>query len=209
MIGKKLGMTEVYDEKGALVPVTAILAGPCVVMQVKTVEKDGYGAVQLGFGDQKESRVTKASAGRAKKAGTPPKRVLAEFDLPVGEALKEGDSVTGAIFDGAGYVDVIGMCKGRGFQGVVRRHGMRGGPLTHGGHSKRRIGSIGQNAFPARVARGKRMPGHMASVRVTTQNLRVVKFRPEDNVLLVCGAIPGPTGGIVLVNRALKRQGKA
>lgn len=205
LIGKKLGMTQVYDEKGRRVAVTVIQTGPCVVMQKKTTEHDGYEAVQLGFGDQKESRASKAIVGHCKKAGVAPKRHFMEFKADAGEQVKEGDSVTGAIFDGTSHVDISGVTKGQGFQGVVKRHNMRGGPLTHGGHSKRRIGSVGQNAFPARVAKGKRMPGHCGHVEVTVQNLKIVKYRPEDNVLLVGGAVPGPTGAIIVVRKSIKK----
>jgi large subunit ribosomal protein L3 len=179
------------------------------VLQRKTKATDGYDAVQLGFGEQKERRVTRAALGRFRKAGSTPRRFLAEFGVDGGEALKAGDTVSVAVFEGTPYVDVTGISKGLGFQGVVRRHRMAGGPATHGGHSKRRIGSIGANSFPARVEKGKRMPGRAGRVRVTQQNLRVVDLRPDDHVLLVEGAVPGPTGGIVLVRKALKRAGKA
>jgi len=206
LIGKKLGMTQVFDAKGARVPVTVIAAGPCVVVQRKTLTRDGYEAVQLGFGEQRRRRVTKPALGRFRKANTAPKRVLAEFAVQGGDELKEGDTVSLSLFEGTSHVDVTGVSKGRGFQGVVKRHRMRGGPQTHGGHSKRRVGSIGQNAFPARVNKGKRMPGHFGHVRVTQQNLRVVELRMEDNMLLVEGAVPGPTGGVVLVRKALKKK---
>jgi len=205
LIGQKLGMTQVFDGKGHRVAVTVIKAGPCVVVQRKTQEKDGYDSVQLGFGDKKEKRTPKAMVGHFKKAGTSPKRHVAEFALDAGDQLKEGDVVGGIIFKEVPFVDVMGVTKGRGFQGVVKRHRMRGGPLTHGGHSKRRIGSVGQNAFPARVSRGHRMPGHMGHVRVTQQNLKVVEVRSDENLLLVGGAIPGPTGTIVFVRRSLKK----
>jgi large subunit ribosomal protein L3 len=206
LIGKKLGMTQVFDAKGARVPVTVIAAGPCVVVQRKTLTRDGYEAVQLGFGEQRRRRVTKPALGRFRKANTAPKRVLAEFAVQGGDELKEGDTVSLSLFEGTSHVDVTGVSKGQGFQGVVKRHGMRGGPQTHGGHSKRRVGSIGQNAFPARVNKGKRMPGHSGHVRVTQQNLRVVELRMEDHMLLVEGAVPGPTGGVVLVRKALKKK---
>ena len=205
LIGKKLGMTQVFDSEGRRVAVTVVEAGPCVVIQKKTVDKDGYEAVQLGFGEHSEKNVTKASLSRFKKAGTTPKVWIREFSIDKGEQVKEGDTVTAVIFEGISHVDVMGTTKGRGFQGVVRRHRMRGGPMTHGGHSKRRIGSNGQNAFPARVMKGKRMPGHMGNVRMTQQNLKVVQVRGAENVLLIHGSIPGPNGSVIVVKKALKK----
>jgi len=209
LIGKKLGMTQVYDASGALVPVTVIAAGPCVVVQRKSAANDGYEAVQLGFGEVKESRTTKPLLGHCKKAGVSPQRFFAEFAVDKAATLKEGDAVTVAVFEGTPYVDVTGITKGLGFQGVVKRHRMRGGPMSHGGHSKRRIGSIGANAFPARVHKGKRMPGRAGRVRVTMQNLQVIEVQRDKNLLLVKGAVPGPTGGILLVRKALKKPGTA
>jgi len=205
LIGKKLGMTQVFDAEGRRVAVTVVEVGPCVVVQKKTVEKDGYEAVQLGFGDRTEKNMTKAAITRFKKAGTTPKTWIREFTLDKGEEVKVGDTVTAAVFEGVSFVDVMGTTKGRGFQGVVRRHRMRGGPMTHGGHSKRRIGSNGQNAFPARVLKGKRMPGHLGNVRMTQQNLRVEPVRVADNVLLIHGSIPGPNGSVIVVKKALKK----
>ncbi len=205
LIGKKVGMTQVFDAQGCRVAVTVIEAGPCVVVQKKTAEKDGYDAVQLGFGACKEKNVGKAAMSRFKKAGSTPRMWLREFSLDKGEEVKEGDAVTAAIFEGISHVDVTGTTKGRGFQGVMRRHLMRGGPMTHGGHSKRRIGSNGQNAFPARVLKGKRMPGHLGNVRVTQQNLKVVQLRAIENLILINGAIPGANGSVVVVNKALKK----
>ncbi len=209
LLGRKMGMTQVFDDQGHRVAVTVIEAGPCVVIQKKTAEKDGYDAVQLGFGEQKPQRVTKPLAKRFENAGTTPKRLLKEFALDDGEELDVGDAVTAdGVFSGATYVDVTAMTKGRGFQGVVKRHRMGGGRMTHGGHSKRRVGSIGQCSYPANVAKGQRMPGQMGRVRVTQQNLKVVAVRGEENLLLVRGAVPGPTGGIVVVRKALKKAGK-
>lgn len=206
LIGKKLGMTQVFDAAGRRVAVTVIEAGPCLVVQCKSKTTDGYPAVQLGFGDQKERRAAKAHLGRFAKIAAAPRRHLKEFGLDDGDAVKDGDVVTAAMFEGVSHVDVTGITKGKGFQGVVRRHGMRGGPMTHGGHSKRRIGSIGQNSFPARVSRGHRMPGHMGRVRVTVQNLEIVAVRGADNLILVKGAIPGAVGMIVEVRKALKKK---
>lgn len=208
LIGKKLGMTQVYDDAGRHVPVTVIAAGPCVVVQRKTAARDGYDAVQLGFGPQKESRVTKASLGRFKKAGVPAQGVVREVRVAADAELKEGAEVTAAIFEGVSHVDVSGVTKGQGYQGVVKRHRMGGGPQSHGHMSHRRIGAIGQRTWPARIMKNKRMPGHMGNLNVTTQNLRVVQVRPQDNVILVEGAVPGPTGGLLLVKKSLKKAAK-
>lgn len=208
LIGKKLGMTQVHDDAGRFVPVTVIAAGPCVVVQRKTSARDGYDAVQLGFIEQKESRVGKAQAGRFKKAGVSPRRVLREVAVPAGADVKEGAEVTAAIFEGVSHVDISGVTKGRGYQGVVKRHRMGGGPQSHGHMSHRRIGAIGQRTWPARIMKNKRMPGHMGNLNVTTQNLRVVQVRAADNVLLVEGAVPGPTGALVLVRKAIKKAAK-
>jgi large subunit ribosomal protein L3 len=209
LIGRKLGMTQVFDGEGARVAVTVIEAGPCVVLQRKTKAVDGYEAVQLGFGERKESHVTKATLGRAKAANVTPRRWLAEFPVGAESPLKSGDTVNAKVLEGATHVDVSGVTKGKGFQGVVRRHGMRGGPKTHGGHSKRRVGSIGSNSYPARVHKGHRMPGHMGAVSMTQQNLRIVEVRGDDNLVLLGGAVPGPNGAIVLLRKALKKAGKA
>ncbi len=209
LIGQKLGMTQIYDADGHRVAVTVIAAGPCVVVQRKTREHDGYDAVQLGYGPQKASRVNKAATGAFSKAGVVPQRVLREFPCGGGEAPAVGSEVTAAVFEGVTHVDVIGTTKGRGFAGVVKRHGMGGGRMTHGGHSKRRVGSIGQCSYPARVAKGQKMPGHMGNVRVTQQSLKLLDVRGADNLLLVQGAVPGPNGGLVIVNKALKKAGAA
>lgn len=205
LIGKKLGMTQVFDKEGHRTAVTVIEAGPCVVVQRKTKEMDGYDAIQLGFQEQKEHRLTKPVLGHFKRANSSPKRYLNEFKVEYGDEVKQGDTVTASIFEGVSFVDVTGKTKGRGFQGVVKRWRMRGGPMSHGGHSKRRVGSIGQCSFPARVVKGKRMPGHMGDRKVTQQNLKVVELQGEKNLLLVRGAIPGPNGTIVLVKKSLKK----
>ena len=208
LIGKKLGMTQVYDEDGRRVAVTVIEAGPCVVVQRKSKGKEGYDAVQLGFGDQKPQRLNKPTRTRFEKANVAPKRVLLELPLDEGDEVKPGDSITVSIFEGVPFVDVIGTTKGRGFAGVVKRYNMRGGRMTHGGHSKRRVGAIGQCAYPGRVAKGQKMPGHMGHVRRTQQNLKVLRVEGDQNILLVRGAIPGPTGGIVVVRKAIKKAVK-
>ncbi|NQU41056.1 MAG: 50S ribosomal protein L3 [Lentisphaerae bacterium] len=209
LIGQKLGMTQVYDQAGHRVAVTVLAVGPCPVVQRKTTERDGYEAVQLGFGETTERRTSKPHAARFTKQGLVPCRHLSEFRVTADEELKAGDTVGASVFEGVEYVDVKGVTKGQGFAGVVKRHGMRGGRMTHGGHSKRRVGSIGQCSYPARVAKGQRMPGHMGNVTITTQNLRVVEVRGEDNVLLVRGAVPGPTGSIITVRKALKKGAAA
>lgn len=205
MIGKKIGMTQVWDSQGRLVPVTVIEAGPCPVVQMKAPDKDGYAAAQLGFGAQQAKRLSKAIAARFEKAGVAPCRTLREFRLDEGETRKPGDQVTVEIFEGVKWVDVSAATKGRGFAGVVRRFRMAGGAMTHGGHSKRRIGSIGARDLPGWVEKGKRMPGHMGAVTRTARNLTVVQVRKEENLILVQGAIPGPTGSVVVIKKALKK----
>jgi large subunit ribosomal protein L3 len=210
LIGKKLGMTQIFNADGHRVAVTVIEAGPCTVVQRKTTDADGYESVQLGFGDQKESRVAKPALGRFKKVNSGPKRILREFSIDSGASVSEGDSLSVTdVFENVSHVDITGLSKGRGFQGVVKRHRMAGGRMTHGGHSKRRVGAIGQCSYPARVAKGQRMPGHMGNRRVTTQNVKVLGVRGDENLLLVQGAVPGPNGGIVLIRKALKKAGQA
>ena len=206
LLGKKLGQTRVYDKAGNVIPVTVVLAGPNRVVQVKTVETDGYKAVQLGFDDQKnESRVTKPLAGHFKKNNVQFTKRTQEFrDFP--KEVKAGDVVGPDIFAVGDFVDAIGYTKGRGFEGVVKRHGFRGGDSTHGAKGwHRRSGAIGQRLFPGTVMRGMKMPGHMGQVRRTTQNLEVVQVRPEDNVILIKGAIPGSKGDYVVIRESKKR----
>ncbi len=209
MLGKKVGMTRVFDESGRQIPVTVLEVGPCVVLQKKTQDAQGYDAVQFGFEEKKESRTTKPEMGQFKKAGTTAKKHVREFRVgPADGDVSVGDVVTVGVFEGASYVDVTGISKGRGFQGVVRRYRMHGGRMTHGGHARRRPGSIGPSAYPARVAKGKKMPGHMGNKRVTTQNVAVVQVALGDNVLIVRGCVPGPAGGLVEVRTAIKKQDK-
>jgi len=201
LIGKKIGMTSVFSADGKNLPCTVIEVGPCVVTQVKTVEKDGYEAVQLGFQDKKEKHTTKPESGHFKKAGVTPKRHLAEFK---GEgAYKLGDVITVDFFNGDLYVDVIGTSKGKGYQGVVRRHGFKGvGEATLGQSDRQRHpGSIGACSYPAKVFKGTRMAGQMGNVRVTVQNLEVIRLLPENNLLLVKGSVPGAKGSIVIVHK--------
>lgn len=205
LVGKKLGQTRVYNKEGKLVPVTVVLAGPNRVVQVKTVETDGYKAVQLGFDDQKvEGRVTKPLQGHFKKSGVQPTKRVQEF-RDFEKEVKAGESVGVDLFAPGDFVDAIGYTKGRGFEGVVKRHRFRGGDSTHGAKGwHRRSGAIGQRLFPGTVMRGMKMPGHMGQVRRTTQNLEVIQVRPEDNVLLIKGAIPGSKGDYVVIRGAKK-----
>ncbi len=205
LIGKKIGMTRVYDDAGVHVPVTVVQVGPCVVTQRKTTETDQYEAVQLGFEEQKESRMNKPEKGHFAKAGAAPQKILREVRVEADEEAKPGDILTASLFEGVKFVDVLGKTKGRGFQGVVRRYRVAGGPATHGSGTHRRIGSIGNRHWPSRVFKNKKMPGQMGSVDITTQNLRVVKVLTEDNALLIEGAVPGPMGGIVVVRKAIKK----
>jgi large subunit ribosomal protein L3 len=204
LLGKKLGQTSVYDARGVLVPVTIVLAGPNRVIQTKTVESDGYNAVQLGFDDQKEQRVTKPLLGHFKKfTATPTKRVreFRDFNLQV----KPGDVVGPTIFAQGDYVDAIGITKGRGFEGVMKRHNFRGGDASHGAKGwRRRSGAIGQRLFPGTVMRGMRMPGHMGQVRRTAQNLQIIQVREAENLLLIKGAIPGSNNDYVIIRESKK-----
>jgi len=211
LIGKKVGMTSVYSEDGTtMIPVTVIEVGPCTVLQCKTEEKDGYSAVQVGFDSQKEHRVPAPMLGHFKKAGSEPKRVVREFRASEGEELSAGQTLgAGDVFAADMWVDVTARSKGRGFQGVVKRYNFRGGRKTHGGHMHRRGGSIGQCVSPARVAKGRKMPGHMGNRIFTTQNLKVVSVLADDNAILIRGAVPGPNGGYVTVRHACKKPAPA
>ncbi|WP_301052232.1 50S ribosomal protein L3 [uncultured Duncaniella sp.] len=202
LLGKKIGMTSVFSADGKNVPCTVIEVGPCVVTQVKTVDKDGYAAVQLGFEEKKEKHTTNPMAGHFKKAGVAPKRHLAEFK-GFGEEVKLGDTITVDFFSENDFVDIQGTSKGKGFQGVVKRHGFGGvGQSTHGQHNRLRApGSVGACSYPAKVFKGMRMAGQMGNEKVTVQNLRVVKVLPEHNVLLIKGSIPGSKGSIVLIEK--------
>ena len=202
LLGKKIGMTSVFSADGKNIPCTVIEVGPCVVTQIKTVEKDGYEAVQVGFEDKKEKHTTAPMAGHFKKAGVTPKRHLAEFNSFENE-LALGDTLTVDLFTEGSFVDVVGTSKGRGFQGVVKRHGFGGvGQKTHGQHNRLRApGAIGACSYPAKVFKGLRMAGHMGNERVTVQNLQVIKVLPEHNLLVIKGSVPGHKGSIVLVEK--------
>jgi large subunit ribosomal protein L3 len=206
LLGKKLGMTQVFDEAGQLVPVTVIEAGPCSVVQRKTVATDGYEAVQLGFGAQKAERVSKPLAGHFKKAGLGTMLDLREVRVDAADEAKAGDTVTAAVFEGVNYVDVLGITKGKGFQGVVKRHNFGGGRATHGSHFHRTTGSIGMKEHPGRVFKGKKMAGQMGNTEITVQSLKVVQVRAAENLILVKGAVPGANGTTVVVREALKRK---
>lgn len=202
LIGRKLGMTQVFDEAGRAVPVTVLEAGPCVVVQRKTRERDGYEAAQLGFVEGKAPRkVTRPRAGHFEKAGVPPTRVLREVPLVDGEDASPGDTITCSIFEPGARVEIVGRSKGRGFQGVVKRHGFGGGRATHGSMFHRAPGSIGQSAYPSKVLRGMRGPGHMGDRRVTVKGLTVVQVDAERNLVLIRGAVPGARGSLVVIRK--------
>ena len=207
ILGKKIGMTQVYDAQNVLVPVTVVEAGPCPVVQVKTIESDGYNAVQLGFGAQKAKNASKAETNHAKKAGldsTP--RVLNEVRLPEAFTGKAGDVITVSAFSEGQIIDVLGVSKGKGFQGVMKKHGAAGGPAAHGSMFHRRIGSIGMRQTPGRSWKNQSMPGHMGSNNRTVQNLRVVKVLADKNLILVKGAIPGANGDNVIIRSGKKAK---
>ena len=207
LIGKKVGMTQIFDADGKRVCVTVIEVGPCPVVQLKTPEKDGYTAAQLGFGEQKKQRLTKAVAGHQEKTGglvDKKVRILREFPLDEGETVNVGDVLTVENFNGVKYVDVTGTTKGKGFAGVLKRYKFAGGNMTHGGHSKRRTGGLAARDLPGWIEKGKKMPGHMGDVTRTATNLEVVQIRPEDNALLIKGSIPGARNGTVIVRKSLK-----
>jgi len=207
ILGKKVGMTRVYDGQGRHVPVTVIEAGPCQVLQVKTVETDGYSAIQLGFGEKPERLTTKPQIGHAKKANGTPKRFIREFRTTDTSTYEAGGQVTVAVFDGVALVDVVGVSKGRGFQGVMKRHRFGGQCASHGTERKHRSsGGIGEGAgIPGRAIRlGKRMSGHMGDMRNTVERVRVIKVDAEANLLVIEGSVPGPSGGYVMVRNARK-----
>lgn len=211
IIGRKIGMTQVFDAKGTALPATVLTAGPCVVVQRKTVERDGYEAVQLGLVEERAARVSKPVAGLYRKSGVDPAKVrlsgireVAVVDDPSGDAPQDGNEVrVAAVFTAGDRVDVVGESRGRGFQGVVKRHGFAGGRATHGSMFHRAPGSIGQSSYPSRVLKGMRAPGRMGGDRVTVRNLRVIQVDEENNRLVVNGAVPGAPGGHVLIRRAV------
>jgi large subunit ribosomal protein L3 len=204
LIGKKVGMTQLFDDAGKAVPVTVIKAGPCFVTQIRTVDKDGYSAVQLGFDETKPQRLTGGELGHLKKNELPPLRILREFRTD--ETLEEGQALTVEVFEEGERVDIIGKSKGRGFAGVVKRYGFAGGPKTHGQSDRHRApGSIGAGSTPGRVYKGKKMPGRMGTDTVTSQNLLVSRIDPENNIIAVRGSVPGPRNGLVIIKEARKQ----
>ena len=205
ILGKKVGMTQVFDENGAVVPVTIVEAGPCFVTQKKTVEKDGYNAIQVGFGDVPEKRLNKPLNGHLKKSGVAPVKYLREFRVDDPDAYEEGQQIDVSVFNVGDKVDVTGTSKGKGFAGVVKRHHFRGGPKTHGQSDRWRApGSVGAGSTPGRVFKGVRMAGRMGNERVTVQNLRVALVDPEKNLLGIKGAVPGGKNGLIVISEAIK-----
>ena len=204
IIGKKVGMTQIFDEKGKVIPVTVIEAGPCVVAQVKTVETDGYNAIQLGFEDVKESKLNKPERGHFAKANLTAKKHLREFRVEDFEDLTVGSEIKADAFEAGDKIDVQGTTKGKGFQGVIKRHGQSRGPMGHGSMYHRRPGSMGPTSTPGRVFKGKKLPGHMGRVTVTIQNLDVVKVDMDKNVILIKGSVPGAKGAILKLRKSVK-----
>lgn len=202
ILAKKVGMTQTYAADGQRIPVTVLEAGPCVVLQKKTVATDGYEAVQVGFGAKKAQRVNKPEMGHFKKAGKGAFAHVREF--PSGEECQVGDEIDCSIFQAGDFIDVTATSKGKGYQGVMKRWGFSGGRATHGSMFKRRTGAIGCSAWPSRVFKGKKMPGQMGNKRITVHNLIVVETRPEQNLILVRGAVPGPKNGLVMVRKGIK-----
>ena len=206
ILGKKIGMTRVYDDKGRITSATVIEAGGNRILQTKTKEKDGYTSVQVGFDDQKPHRVGKAQTGHFAKSSSTPKRFIREFRLDDGENVPESADVSVTVFETGQLVDVIGQSKGKGFQGTIKRHNFNGQPMTHGSTMHRRNGAIGNRSTPGRVWKNMGMPGHMGDERVTLQNLRVLQVRSEEGVIVVGGAVPGAKGSYVIVRPSVKKK---
>ena len=205
LLGKKLGMTQIFDEQGKVIPVTVIEAGPCTVVQIKTKDADGYEAVQLGFGEVKANKVIKPKAGHFKKANVEPKKHLREFRLEE-ISYNVGDELKADVFTAGEFVDITGTTKGKGFQGVIKRHGQSRGPMGHGSMYHRRPGSMGPTSTPGRVFKGKKLPGHMGMQTVTIQKLEVVNVDLDKNVILVKGSVPGKKGAILKIRNSVKRK---
>ena len=203
LIGKKIGMTQIFNEEGKVIPVTVIEAGPCVVSQVKTEETDGYNSIQLGFGAIKESKVNKPERGHFTKANIAPARYLREFRVDSIEDVKVGDELKADIFMAGDKIDIQGTSKGKGFQGVIKRHGQHRGPMGHGSMYHRRPGSMGSTSTPGRVFKGKKLPGHMGAETVTIQNLEVIKVDLDKNIILVKGSVPGAKGSILKIKSSV------
>lgn len=206
ILGKKIGMTQIFAEDGTLVPVTVVEAGPCSVVQKKTVETDGYSAVQIGFGEKKEKNVNKPMKGHFAKAGVAPKRYLKELKLDGAAEMNVGDEIKVDIFEAGEVLDVTGTSKGHGYAGTVKRWGSHRGPMSHGSHYHRGPGSLGACSSPSRVYKGKKLPGHYGVDKVTIQNLDLVKVDVERNLLLIKGSVPGPKGGLLVIKNAVKAK---
>ncbi len=204
LLGKKVGMTRVFTDEGRWIEVTVLEAGPCTVVQRKTKDTDGYSAVQLGFGEKKESRANKPTSGHFAKAGLKPMRTLKEIRIPDDNDAKQGDEIKADIFAIGDRLDVSGTSKGRGFAGAIKRHGFAGGPGGHGSHFHRAPGSIGQSADPSKVYKGKRMPGHYGCTKITVQNLEVVNVDADKNLIIVRGCVPGANGGLIMLHKSAK-----
>ena len=205
ILGKKIGMTQIFTEDGIVIPVTVIEAGPCTVVQKKTVENDGYSSIKIGFVDVTEKKLNKPEKGQFAKIKVASKKYLREFRLEDVDKFEIGQDIkTGDVFQAGDKIDVSGISKGKGFQGTIKRYGQSGGPETHGSMYHRRVGSMGSNTSPARVFKGKRLPGHMGVDKVTIQNLDVVRVDNERNLLLVKGAVPGPKGGLIFIKNTVK-----
>ncbi len=204
ILGRKLGMTQIFDENGKIVPVTVIEAGPCVITQKKTIEKDGYDAIQVGFSDIREKLVNNPVKGHFKKAGAPLKRIVRELRLEDIAAYEVGQEIKADIFTAGEQVDVSGVSKGKGFQGTIKRWNGHRGPMTHGSKFHRSVGSMGGSSDPSRTFKNKKMPGHMGNVNTTVLNLKVAKVLPEKNIILIKGGVPGPNKGFVVIRNTVK-----
>lgn len=204
IIAKKIGMTQIFAESGEVIPVTVLEAGPCVVTQVKTIENDGYSAVQVGFEDRKENRMNKPAKGHFDKAGVGYKRIVKEFRLENAEEFEVGQEIKADTFEIGDKIDVSGTSKGKGFQGAIKRHNQSRGPMAHGSKYHRRVGSMGQASDPGRVFKGKKLPGQMGNKASTVQNIEVVRIDVENNLLLVKGAVPGPKKSILTIKNTVK-----
>jgi large subunit ribosomal protein L3 len=208
IIAKKIAMTQIFTEDGKVIPVTMVEAGPCVVTQIKTVDREGYDALQLGFGDIREKKLNGPRRGHFESKGLEPRRYLAELRMEDPTSYQLGQEITVSTFSKGDHVDVTGRSRGKGFAGVIKRHNFAGGPSSHGSHSHRIPGSIGACATPARVFKGMRMPGRMGGERVTALNLEVVDLKPERNLLLIRGSVPGPDGGLLVIRESVKARKK-
>jgi len=204
VLGRKIGMTQIFTEDGTVIPVTVVEAGPMKVVQKKTVEKDGYNAIQVGYGEVKEKRVNKPIKGHFTKANVELKKVLREIRVDDVDQYEIGQELKADVFASGEKVDVIGTSKGKGYQGVIKRHNMHRGPMAHGSKYHRGIGSMGASAYPGRIMKNKKMPGHMGHERVTVQNLEVVRVDAEKNFILLKGAVPGPKGGLITIKESVK-----